>query len=192
MAHLQFIMGLKCRCLCERARRVWPVILPVKDELKTQKQTSQWEISMFWREGVLGGGGGGGIRTSWQNSPVQVKSSDLSIVPLEVGEVEEVWRRFLLPGLPEGPRQQTSAGNFWYLFLFHVFFVHTVRWTKDLCIQIRVVMNPYFQIRKFIHHCEWKWAIQSSVITSFRRFIKGNSMELWVKSVFMFLYLYSF
>lgn len=36
-----------------------------------------------------------------ENSPIQMKSSDLSIVPLEVGEIEEIWRRFLLPRLPE-------------------------------------------------------------------------------------------
>lgn len=38
------------------------------------------------------------------NSPVQVKSGDLRVVPLEVREVEEVRRGFLLSSLPERQR----------------------------------------------------------------------------------------
>ena len=40
--------------------------------------------------------------------PVQMKGSDFCIVSLKVGEVEEVWRGLLLPGLPAGKRGQSS------------------------------------------------------------------------------------
>lgn len=47
----------------------------------------------------------------WQTLPVQMKSSNLSVVPLKVREIEEVWRGFLLPGLPE---EGGEEGEFFY------------------------------------------------------------------------------
>lgn len=37
---------------------------------------------------------------------VQMKGGDLCVVPLKVREVEEVWRGFLLPGLPAGAEDE--------------------------------------------------------------------------------------
>lgn len=39
-----------------------------------------------------------------------MKSGNFGIVPLKVGEVEEVRRGFLLPGLPEGAKTTNVSG----------------------------------------------------------------------------------
>lgn len=55
-----------------------------------------------------------GLETRLGSSPVQVEGSNLSIVPLIVREVEEVWGRLLFPCLP---RREDTLEDFYALWM---------------------------------------------------------------------------